>query len=236
MDIREAVAGAATVPVRAGLDAAEAGIALTRIALGYVKQALGQGGARTAGSIESLIPLRDAMVGAAVVSELTDVDAPMGRILVRGGAADQFARPGGLLDQLDAPGGLLERLSANGGSLERILAPGGLVNRIFAEDGPIERMFAEDGPIERAFAEDGTINTLTAEDGPLEKIAEAAEILSGLQPAIDKLTPAAQTIESGVDTLNRLVASLSSFAERLPRRRGAKPTESSPTSDPPDPH
>jgi hypothetical protein len=235
VEIREVVAGAAIVPVRAGLDAAEAGIALTRIALGYVKQALGQNGAQTAGSVESLIPLRDAMVGAAVVSELTDENSPMGRMLVPGGAADQLARPGGVLDQLAASGGLLDRLSANGGSLERILAPGGLVNRMFAEDGPIERMFAEDGPIERAFAEDGSINTLTAANGPLEKITEAAEILSGLQPAIDKLAPTAQTIESGVDTLNRLVASLSSIADRLPRRR-SKPVESPPASDPPDPH
>lgn len=235
MDIREVVAGAAIVPVRAGLDAAEAGIALTRIALGYVKQAMGQGGAPGSGSIESLIPLRDAMVSAAVVSELTDDDTPVGRILVRGGMADQLARPGGVLDQLAAPGGLLERLSADGGSLERILAPGGLVNRMFAEDGPVERMFAVDGPIERAFAEDGSINTLTADGGPLEKITEAAEILSGLQPTVDKLAPAAQTLESGVDTLNRIVSSLSGVADRLPRRRSKRP-ESPPASDPPDPH
>lgn len=228
VDLSKVVAGAATSPVRAGLAAAEAGLAMTSLALGYVRQSLR---AQQDGSLNDLIPLRDTMVGAALVAEMTAEDTPMGRLLATGGAADRLTRPGGIVDLLSEQGGLVDRLTANGPALKRFLGPGGLLNRIFAENGPIERLFAEDGPIERAASGDGILDKLVAKDGPLDQIAETAESLSRLQPAIETLTPAAHTIETAVDRLNKVVATLASIGDRMPWRRGAADE-----SDAPDPN
>jgi len=40
---------------------------------------------------------------------------------------------------------------------------------------------------------------------------------------VEALTPTADTLESAVDTLNRLVSSLSVITDRIPRRRSARP-------------
>ena len=224
MNISELIVGVAIAPVRAGIKVGEAGLAAAAMALGAVKQSLGEDGSETVDPITDLFPLRGAIVGANRVAELTEKDRAMGRALVRGGPADKLMRPGGVVDLLDAPGGLLDRVSVAGSSsLERVLAPGGLVDRLLAEDGPLERMFAEDGIIERIFVEDGIIDKLLAKNGPLEQLTEAAEILSRLQPAVEALTPAADTLESVVDTLNRMVISLSGISDRIPRRRSTRP-------------
>lgn len=209
-------------PVRASLAAADAGLAVAAMALGSVKQSLGEDVPKTVDPITDLLPLRGAIIGANRVAELTEDDRAMGRVLARGGPADKLTRPGGVLELLTADGGLLDRISVEGSSLERILAPGGLVDRLLEEDGPLERMFAEDGIIERLFTEDGVIDKLTVKNGPLEQFAETAEILSRLQPTIDTLTPTAETLESVVDSLNRMVTSLSSITDRIPRRRSSR--------------
>lgn len=223
MNITEVIGAAALAPVRAGVRMADAGLAIAAMALGTVKQVLGEDGPKTVDPITDLLPLRGAIIGANRVAELTENDRAMGRLLARGGPADQLTRPGGLMDILTGPGGLLDRLSVEGSSLERILAPGGLVDRLIAEEGPLERIFAEDGVIERVFAEEGVIDKLTVKDGPLEQLIETAEILSRLQPAVETLTPTADTLESAVDTLNRMVTTLSGIADRIPRRRSARP-------------
>lgn len=227
VDISKVIADVAMAPVRAGLVAADTGLAVGALALGVVKESLGEDGPRTVEGqtvdpLTEILPLRGAIIGANRVAELTEPDRAMGRLLARGGAADKLTRPGGVMDMLTAPGGLIDRVSVEGSSLERILAPGGLVDRLLDEDGPIERMFAVDGPIERMFAEDGIIDKLTVKDGPLEQLTEAAEILSRLQPAVETLTPTADTLEAVVDTLNRLVTSLSAITDRIPRRRSAR--------------
>ncbi|ORA16198.1 hypothetical protein [Mycobacterium asiaticum] len=224
MNITELIVGVAKAPVRAGVKVADAGLAAAAMALGAVKQSLGEDAPKTVDPLTDLFPLRGAIVGANRVAELTENDRALGRALVRGGPADKLMRPGGVVDMLDAPGGLLDRVTAgSSSSLERILAPGGLVDRLLAEDGPLERMFAEDGIIERIFVEDGIIDKLLAKNGPLEQFTEAAEILSRLQPAVERLTPTADTLESAVDTLNRMVNSLSGIIDRLPRRRSTRP-------------
>lgn len=224
MNINELLVGVVIAPVRAGVKVADAGLAAATMALGAVKQSMGEDGPKSVDPITDLLPIRGALVGANRVAEFTEKDRAMGRALVRGGPADKLMRPGGVVDLLTAPGGLLDRTSVGGSaSLERILAPGGLVERLLAEDGPIERMLAEDGIIERMFAEDGIVDKLLAKNGPLEQLTEAAEILSRLQPAMDRMTPTADTLESAVDTLNRMVNSLSGITERIPRRRSTRP-------------
>ena len=76
--------------------------------------------------------------------------------------------------------------------------------------------------IERMFADDGIIDKLTAKNGPLEQFTEAAEILSQLQPVVETLTPTADTLQAGVDRLNRVANSLagSQTAFRGGGRRG----------------
>lgn len=228
VNISKLVADLAMAPVRVGLLAADTGLAVGALAVGVVKESLGEEGPRTVEGqtvdpLTEILPLRGAIIGANRVAELTEPDRALGRVLARGGAADKLTRPGGVVDLLTAPGGLLDRVSLDGSSLERMLAPGGLVDRLLEEDGPIERMFAEDGIIERMFADEGIIDKLTVKDGPLEQLTETAEILSRLQPAVEALTPTADTLESAVDTLNRLVSSLSVITDRIPRRRPARP-------------
>lgn len=227
MDLNQIISDLALAPVRAGVLAADTGLAVGAIALGAVKESLGEQGAQTptgepVDPLTEILPLRGAIIGANRVAELTEPDRAMGRLLARGGIADKLTRPGGLLDMVSKPGGLLDRVTVEGSSLERMLEPGGLIDRLLDEDGPLERMFAEDGPIERLFAEAGVIDKLTVKDGPLEQLAETAEILSRLQPAIDTLTPTADTLENVVDRLNRMVTSMSSIADRFPRRRAAR--------------
>lgn len=208
---------AATAPVRVGLLAAEAGLAVATLAIGFVKQALGEEVRQGTNPINDVFPLGGAIIGADRMAELTEPDRAMARILARGGLADRLTAPGGIVDLLTAPGGLLDQVTAGGNSLERILAPGGLVTRLLAAEGAIERMFAEDGVIERLLAEDGVVDKLTVKDGPLEQLTEAAEILSRLSPAVETLTPTAETLETAVDTLNRIISSLSSVTDRIPR-------------------
>jgi hypothetical protein len=227
VDISKVLAEIAMAPVRVGLLAADTGLAVGALALGVVKESLGEDGPRTVEGqtvdpLTEILPLRGAIIGANRVAELTEPDRALGRVLARGGPADKLTRPGGVVDMLTAPGGLIDRVSVEGSSLERMLAPGGLVDRLLDEDGPLERMFAEDGVIERVFAEDGIVDKLTVKDGPLEQLAETAEILSRLQPAVEALTPTADTLESAVDTLNRMVNSLSAISDRIPRRRAAR--------------
>jgi hypothetical protein len=222
VNISKVIVDLAIIPVRAGVKVADAGLTAAAMALGSVKEALGEDGPKTVDPITDLFPLRGAVVGANRVAELTENDRALGRMLGRGGPADKLTRPGGVVDQLTAPGGLLDRASGGSSSLERILAPGGLADRLLAEEGPIERMFAEDGIIERMFAEDGVMDKLLAKNGPLEQLTEAAEILSRLQPAVETLTPTADTLEAAVNSLNRMVVSLSGIAERIPRRRSTK--------------
>lgn len=224
MNITKLIADAATAPVRAGVKVADAGLAAAAMALGSVKEALGEEGPKTVDPITDLFPLRGALVGANRVAELTENDRAMGRALVRGGPADKLMREGGVVDLLTAPGGLLDRITVEGSALERILEPGGLADRLLAKDGPLERMFAEDGIVERLFAEDGIIDTLLAKNGPLEQFTETAEILSRLSPAVERLTPTADTLEAAVDTMNRMVSSLSGISERIPRRRATRTT------------
>lgn len=223
MNIGRVISGVATNPVRAGLAAAETGLQIAVSALAMVKQSLGEEDVQTANPMTDILPLRGAVLGANRVNELTEPDRAMGRLLARGGPADQLTRPGGVIDMLTAPGGLLDRVSVEGSALERALAPGGLAERLLGEDGPIERMFAEDGPVERMFAENGVIDKLTAKNGPLEQLTEAAEILSRLSPAVETLTPTADTLQDAVDRLNRMVTSLSGITDRIPRpRRSAR--------------
>lgn len=222
VNISKLIADVATAPVRAGVKVADAGLAVAAMALGTVKEAVGEEGPKTVDPITDLFPLRGALVGANRVAELTENDRAMGRALVRGGPADKLMREGGVVDLLTAPGGLLDRISVEGSALERILEPGGLADRLLAKDGPLERMFAEDGIIERLFAEKGIIDTLLAKNGPLEQFTETAEILSRLSPAVERLTPTAETLEGAVDTMNRMVNSLSGISERLPRRRATR--------------
>lgn len=226
VNISDLIGGVAVASVRAGVKVADAGLTAAAMALGSVKQSLGEDGPKTVDPITDLLPLRGAIIGANRVAELTENDRALGRTLARGGAADKLTRPGGVVDLLTSPGGLLDRVSgASTSSLERILAPGGLADRLLAEDGPFERMFAEDGIVERMFAEEGVMDKLLAKNGPLEQLTEAAEILSRLQPAIDTLTPTADTLESAVDTLNRMVTSLSGITDRIPRRRSKRAVE-----------
>lgn len=222
MNISKLIADVATAPVRAGVKAADAGLAVAAMALGAVKESIGEEGPKTVDPITDLFPLRGALVGANRVAELTENDRAMGRVLVRGGPADKLTRPGGVVDLLTAPGGLLDRISVEGSGLERILEPGGLADRLLAKDGPLERMLAEDGIVERVFAEGGIIDKLLAKNGPLEQFTETAEILSRLSPAVERLTPTADTLESAVDTMNRMVNSLSGISERFPRRRATR--------------
>lgn len=237
VNLSKVIADLAMTPVRAGLVAADLGLAAGAMALGVVKESMGEEGPRTVEGqtvdpLTEILPLRGAIIGANRVAELTEPDRALGRVLARGGPADKLTRPGGVMEMVTAPGGLLDRLDVEGSALERILAPGGLIDRLLDEDGPLERMFAEDGPIERMFAdegvidrmfaEDGIVDKLTVKDGPLEQLTEAAEILSRLQPAVDALTPTADTLEAAVDTLNRLVGSLSAITDRIPRRRAAR--------------
>jgi hypothetical protein len=236
------IVDAARTPIRAGIAASDLGLAVGALALGLVKQALGEEGYQPVEPITDILPLRGAIRGANRVEELTQPDRALGRMLARGGPADKLTRPGGVVDMLSEPGGLLDRISLEGSSLERILEPGGLVDRLLDEDGPLERMFAEDGMIERLFAEDGMIerlfaeegmierlfaeegivDKLTAKNGPLEQLTEAAEILSQLQPVVETLTPTAETLQSGVDRLNRVATSMTTFTDRLPGRRAAR--------------
>ena len=69
---------------------------------------------------------------------------------------------------------------------------------------------------------DAMIDKLLAKNGPLDQLTDAAEILSKLQPAFETLMPTAETLESAVDSLNRMVATLGGFAERIPRRRSSR--------------
>lgn len=217
------VAGIALGPVRAGVAVADAGLNAAVVALGVVKQSVGVDGTTAGGSITELVPLRGALVGANRVAEFTERDRALGRALAPGGPADQLMRPGGVVDLLTSPGGLLDRLGDGGtSSLERILTPGGLADRLIAEEGPLERLLAEDGIVERIFAEEGVIDKLLAKNGPLDQLTDAAEILSKLQPAFETLMPTAETLESAVDSLNRMVATLGGFAERIPRRRSSR--------------
>ena len=230
MNLGKVIAGVATTPLRAGLAATETGLQIAVSALALVKQSLGEDDAQTVNPMTDILPLRGAVLGANRVNELTEPDRAMGRILARGGPADKLTRPGGVVDMLTAPGGLLDRVSLEGSGLERALAPGGLADRLLAADGPVERMFAEDGPVERMFAEDGLVDKLTAKNGPLEQLTEAAEILSRLSPAVETLTPTADTLQDAVDRLNRMVTSLSGITDRIPRprrssRRAALPSQ-----------
>jgi len=227
MNLGKVIADVATAPVRVGLAAADTGLDVAAIALGLVKQSLGEGGAQTVDPITDVLPLRGAIIGANRVAELTEDDRALGRALARGGPADQLTRPGGVVDLLTAPGGLLGRVSVEGSGLERALAPGGLADRLLGEDGPVERIFAEDGLVERMFAEDGLIDKLTAKNGPLEQLTEAAEILSRLAPAVETLTPTADTLQDAVDSLNRMLTSLGGITDRIPRRRSRRSTRPS---------
>ena len=85
-----AIAGVAIAPVRIGLAAADAGLAVAGHAVGFVKQSLGEEGTQTVDPITDLLPLRGAIVGAARVDELTEPDRAMGRVLARGGPADEL--------------------------------------------------------------------------------------------------------------------------------------------------
>ena len=125
MNLGKVIAGVATAPVRVGLAAADTGLGVAAIALGLVKQSLGEEGAQTVDPITDILPLRGAIVGANRVAELTEDDRAMGRALARGGPADQLMRPGGVVDLLTAPGGLLNRVSVEGSALERALRPVG---------------------------------------------------------------------------------------------------------------
>ncbi len=229
MNIGKLIADLATAPVKVGIAVADAGYTAAGMALGLVKQTVGYESSQLVDPITDLFPLRGALVGANRVAELTESDRALGRMLARGGPADKLSRPGGVLDLLTEPGGLLDRISVEGSSLERVLEPGGLIDRLLDEDGPLERLLAEDGVIERLliedgvverlFAEDGIIDKLTVKGGPLEQLTEAAEILSRLQPVVETLTPTTDTLESAVDALNRMVGSLSTITDRIPRRR-----------------
>ena len=77
--------GIAKAQVRAGVAIADAGLAVAAVALGAVKQTLGEEDADTADPITDLLPLRGAIVGANRVAELTESDRAMGRALARGG-------------------------------------------------------------------------------------------------------------------------------------------------------
>ena len=222
VNLAKLIADAARTPIRAGIAASDLGLAVGALALGLVKQALGEEGYQPVEPITDILPLRGAIRGANRVEELTQPDRALGRMLARGGPADKLTRPGGVVDMLSEPGGLLDRISLEGSSLERILEPGGLVDRLLDEDGPLERMFAEDGMIERLFADEGIVDKLTAKNGPLEQLTEAAEILSQLQPVVETLTPTADTLQAGVDRLNRVATSMSSFTDRLPGRRTSR--------------
>ncbi|MEZ5130435.1 MAG: hypothetical protein R2763_01725 [Mycobacterium sp.] len=162
MNLAKMIADAARTPIRAGIAVSDLGLAVGALALGLVKQALGEEGYQPVEPITDILPLRGAIRGANRVEELTQPDRALGRMLARGGPADKLTRPGGVVDMLSEPGGLLDRISLEGSSLERILEPGGLVDRLLDEDGPLERMFAEDGMIERLFAEEGIVDKLTA--------------------------------------------------------------------------
>lgn len=220
MNIGDRISGWVVDSIRVGVKVADAGLEVATVALGAVKQSLGEEGPTTHDAITELLPVRGAIVGANRVAELTENDRAMGRVLARGGPADQLTRPGGVVDLLTGPGGLLERTS-NGGasSLERILAPGGLADRLLAEEGALERILAEDGIVERLFAEEGVIDKMLAKNGPLDQITEVAEILSRLQPALETLMPTADTLESAVDRLNKAAQSMSGITDRIPRRR-----------------
>ncbi len=222
VNLGNAIGGVAKFPIRAGLAAAELGIAFAAYGLEQVKQALGEEGMKPVDPITDVLPVRGAIVGANRVAELTEDDRALGRILARGGPADKLTRPGGVVDLLAEPGGLLDRLSDDTSSLERILAPGGLADRLLGEGGLFERMLAEDGMVERLFAEDGIIDKLTVKNGPLDQFTEAAEILSQLSPIVDSLTPTAETLQSGVDTLNRVANSLTVITDRIPRRKAMR--------------
>ncbi|MCV7194028.1 hypothetical protein [Mycolicibacterium brumae] len=217
MNIGDRISGWVVDSIRVGVKVADAGLEVATVALGAVKQSLGEQGPTTHDAITELLPVRGAIVGANRVAELTESDRALGRMLARGGPADQLTAPGGVVDLLT---GLLERASKGGtSSLERILAPGGLADRLLAEEGALERILAEDGIVERLFAEEGVIDKMLAKNGPLDQITEVAEILSRLQPALETLMPTADTLESAVDRLNKAAQSMSGITDRFPRRR-----------------
>ena len=55
------------------------------LALGAVKESIGEDGPKTVDPITDLFPLRGAIVGANRVAELTENDRALGRSLARGG-------------------------------------------------------------------------------------------------------------------------------------------------------
>ena len=69
MNLGKVIAGVATAPVRVGLAAADTGLGVAAIALGLVKQSLGEEGAQTVDPITDILPLRGAIVGANRVAE-----------------------------------------------------------------------------------------------------------------------------------------------------------------------
>jgi len=83
VNISNVAAAAALASVRAGVALADAGLTVASMALGSVKQALGEDGPKTVDPITDLLPVRGAIVGANRVAELTENDRAMGRLLAR---------------------------------------------------------------------------------------------------------------------------------------------------------
>ena len=144
MDLAKALVGMATVPMRAGLAAADLGLGVAEAGIELAKRSLTDAGVPMGpSSVAQVFGLEDTISRANRIAQLVDEDAPLGRALAPDGPLDRLMRPGGLIDRLTAPDGVLDRMTAEGGGLDRALAPGGLVDRLLAEDGLLERVLAE---------------------------------------------------------------------------------------------
>ena len=153
MDLAKLLVDAATVPLKVGLAAADAGLGIAGVAVDMAKGTLGGNAMPSArDSVVHLLGLDDTIERANRFAALIEDDAPLGRALAPDGPVDRLMRPGGLIDRLTAPDGVLDRLTADGGGVDRALAPGGLVDQLLAEDGQAERVLAEDGLADRLLA------------------------------------------------------------------------------------
>jgi hypothetical protein len=180
VDISKVLADVAMAPVRVGLLAADTGLAVGALALGVVKESLGEEGPRTVEGqtvdpLTEILPLRGAIIGA--------------------------NRVAGLIDRVSVEGSSLERILAPGGLVDRLLDEDGPLERMFAEDGVIERVFAEDGIVDKLTVKDGPLEQLAETAEILSRLQPAVEALT---PTADTLESAVDTLNRMVNSLSAI--------------------------------
>lgn len=146
-----------------------------------------------------------------IMSGMLDPDGPLDRLLSKGG----------LLERLVDENGVLEKVIEIGGPLDRLLVKGGVLDQLAVEGGMVERAIEVDGPVDRLLARDGLVSKV-AERDVIGRLVSLLETLERFGPAVDRIVPALDALNSTAATLQDLASpanAVNDLVSRLPIRR-----------------